>query len=755
MIRILKIFLLILLLPIIAIHAQQRQLLLSGPDISNDSQISLIIRNPVTEGYAYNTAVLGRADTLKSEAVTVFPENSAYFPERNELRIYNHFGLYHYEQEKSRWYRSDFIPSFSDGNPVSPLKLLPVYHSPDGRYTLYVKEEENLSVGLYLYDYDRNVSISISGALPRDFSTVLAKWSPDSRYFIYRRNKELYYYSIDQYLSSRIPAEEFRKLGHRYMNSASWGKGNYLYLFSGKLIYRVHSSEFFTRSFYADPFQKGAVWGRIPLAFDPLFDSFTINGTGSSVFIVRDGRDGFVFPLSGLTSSRDSLLQSPHIKVPYGFSIDSAGWTDNHTLVTHISSRDLTSGRVYYLDDREGSRFLLLSEKDVFRVDFSPEKDEIALLEKDSVTILENQLKEIVHTFEIDSPLKVYWTEKGYILLGRALQKEISDGEERLIGLSQADVLSFTADNKLLAGVNNRIFQYSDFLEWQETETEDLREGRLSNDTYRIYLEDRPGSWYARNLKIRKNDRYTTSEFFRTFRKTNISEALPVYTTNSREIPWYFSKGNSRGRKEVTLVINAVNSSEGLLELLDLLSGYGIPVTFFVNGDFINNYPDSTRLISESGHSVGSLFYTYFNMADPRYQINREFLKKGLARNEDDYFITTGKEMSMIWHTPYYYLNKEILDTTGVLNYIYVGKELDIPDWVGTTSTQNTLYKDNLTIIHDILDSVVPGTIIPVTLGKFSERDDYLYRQLGMLIEGLILQGYDFVSLESFLNSKY
>ena len=42
-------------------------------------------------------------------------------------------------------------------------------------------------------------------------------------------------------------------------------------------------------------------------------------------------------------------------------------------------------------------------------------------------------------------------------------------------------------------------------------------------------------------------------------------------------------------------------------------------------------------------------------MSDPGYQIDKTFLKKGLARNEDDYFIATGHEMAQLWHTPYYY----------------------------------------------------------------------------------------------------
>ncbi len=748
-----KILLLLCILAGSSVFSQTRQVLLSGPDISSDSQIAVIMTSPVTEGYEYSTAVLGAADKPASQAVTVYPEESAYFSQRKELRLYNHYGLYHYEQEKQSWYTADYLPSFAEGRAVTPLRLLPVYHSPDGRYTVFAREEEDFTVSLHLYDHDRRVSVSITAFLPREFTTDLVKWSPDSRYFIYRRSRELYYFSIDQYLSSRIPAEEFRTLGHSYMNSAAWGLGNYLYLFSGKLLYRLHSSEFFTRSFYADPFQKGSVWGRIPLAFDPQFDQFSVSPRGDAVFLYRDEKDGFVFSLESAATAGDPVTQAASMAVPEGYRISHPAWIDNTSLLLQVSGPAEEHSRVYLLDRREDSRFRLLADKDISGFAIGPEGKEIALLEKEKITILNSSDKEVSRTLTIDAPLQIFWTEKGYILLGRTLQKEVSGSETRTIGLSQAERVSFTAENGLLAAVGSDTFLYRGNLQWEPAGDEEIRQGRLSNDNYRIYLEDRPGSWYAQSLKIRKADSYTTSEFLRPFRKNQISAAVPVYRQNRRDVPWYVTKGNSFGRKEVSLVFNVSQSAEGLGRLLQELEGYGIKAAFFLNGDFINNYPDGARLLAASSHTVGSLFYTYFDMSDPQYQINRDFLKKGLARNEDDYFIATGREMAMIWHAPYYYLNNEILDTTGLLNYIYIGKELNVPDAVG--EGESPLYRDSDALIEDLLGHVTPGAIIPVTLGRTSRREDYLYRHVSQLIEGLILEGYDFVPLENFTDTPF
>ncbi len=128
----------------------------------------------------------------------------------------------------------------------------------------------------------------------------------------------------------------------------------------------------------------------------------------------------------------------------------------------------------------------------------------------------------------------------------------------------------------------------------------------------------------------------------------------PVSFTN-------FTHGSRIRRREVSLVFNAVDSAEGLTGILNTLSAYRIRATFFVNGEFIRRYPDAVQEIAESGHEVGSLFSTYFTMTDSRFGVDQAFVKAGLARNEDDYFAATGRELSLLWHAPYYIVNSAII----------------------------------------------------------------------------------------------
>ena len=737
------------------LFSQNRQFNLTDPGISGVNQILVSAENPTARGLSYKTLILGSAASLEYRPLTIYPGQSAYYPDRNELRIYNHYGLFQYRTDKKTWETASFLPSFRKGVSVSPLSLLPLYDSPDGRFTVYTREEKGMRISLYLHDNNREESFFLSTELPREFSSYLVKWSPDSKYFIYRRDRELYYYSIEQFLSDRVPAEEFRRIGQDNINSVCWGPGNYLYMMSGKLLFRLHSSEFFTRSFYSDPFQKGTVWGRIPVSFDPRFDDFVINPSGTAIFLVKDERDGFVFSLNKIyeESSRDAQ-QSASLSLPSGQAFSSSAWLDDQNVILLAEDSQLNQGVLYCLDRGKNSGFTRLSDENVRGFNLSPDSRQLALLLESKVLIMDSLLKETVHSFEADSPLRLLWTKDGYYLLGSRLSEELHGGERTVIALSQVDASAFDAENRIICETGGRQFLMKEGLSWIPRDKEPLRPRRLDNGKYRIFLEGRPGGWYAQSLRVREISSFTTGDLLTPFRSVS-NEGQPVSAGKGRtREPWYFSHGNSRGRREVSLVFNAVNSAEGLNSLLKTLSAYGIRSTFFLNGDFINNYPDAARRIAATDHTAASLFYTYFDMSDSRYQITREFLKKGLARNEDDYYMVTGRELALLWHTPYYYLNRDILDISGLLNYTFIGKELDVSDWLGKGSSASAgrNYSDTVPLIESLLKKVTPGAVIPITLGRFAERDDYLYRELAMLIEGLILMDYEIVPLEELMD---
>jgi peptidoglycan/xylan/chitin deacetylase (PgdA/CDA1 family) len=215
-----------------------------------------------------------------------------------------------------------------------------------------------------------------------------------------------------------------------------------------------------------------------------------------------------------------------------------------------------------------------------------------------------------------------------------------------------------------------------------------------------------------------------------------------------------FTHGSRIRRREVSLVFNLIDSAEGLTDVLNTLSTYRVRCTFFVNGEFIRRYPDAVKEIADSGHEVGSMFTVHFNMTDSRFKVDREFIKAGLARNEDDYFGATGRELSLLWHAPYYIVNSEIIAAAAEMNYSYVGRDIDSYDWVSRSESNMArgIYFPAAQLVERIVSAKKPGSIVPMQIGVAEGgRDDYLFQELDLLINELLTLGYAVVPVSTLI----
>ncbi|HON88205.1 MAG TPA: polysaccharide deacetylase family protein, partial [Spirochaetales bacterium] len=196
-------------------------------------------------------------------------------------------------------------------------------------------------------------------------------------------------------------------------------------------------------------------------------------------------------------------------------------------------------------------------------------------------------------------------------------------------------------------------------------------------------------------------------------------------------------------------------TTDGLVTVLDVLANYGIKSMFFINGEFVRRNPGAARLIAQSGHETGNLFFTIFDPTSSQYEISADFIKRGLARNEDEYYQATGKELSLFWHTPGYSVNKTILEAAKSMNYQYIGRDIDPLDWVNRLDFSTaSLYYNVTTIIDKVMQQVKPGSIIPIRIGKpEGERETYLFLELPLLINALLSEGYSIVPVSTLIEN--
>jgi peptidoglycan/xylan/chitin deacetylase (PgdA/CDA1 family) len=277
----------------------------------------------------------------------------------------------------------------------------------------------------------------------------------------------------------------------------------------------------------------------------------------------------------------------------------------------------------------------------------------------------------------------------------------------------------------------------------------------VASQAYRVYVESISSGSYRNVVMVRRAQGVGTSRLF------------PVPTKSYEPFPAQdesvdlsnFTHGSRIRRREVSFVFNAVDSVEGLTEILTTLAAYDVTATFFVNGEFIRRHPAALKEITDAGHEVGSLFFAYFDMADRRYQITENFIRDGLARNEDDYFEATGNELSLLWHAPYYFMSDEIIRSGQSANYIYVGRDVDSLDWVPRRTDEglSQLYMPAGDLVERILEIKRPGSIISMQVGipdsTRTGRDDYLFQKLDLLINGLLERGYAVVPVSTLIEN--
>ena len=176
--------------------------------------------------------------------------------------------------------------------------------------------------------------------------------------------------------------------------------------------------------------------------------------------------------------------------------------------------------------------------------------------------------------------------------------------------------------------------------------------------------------------------------------------------------------------------------------------------TFFVNGEFVRRSPGAARLLAASGQETASMFFTTIDPTDARFSADRDYIRRGLAKAEDDWFAATGSELGLLWHTPYYSVNDDILRAGASMNYSYIGRDIDCLVWVSATDASRipASYLGAHAIVERIVAQVKPGSIIPVRVGiPEGGRADYLFLELPLLINALKELGYDVVPVSTLI----
>ncbi|HEQ71167.1 MAG TPA: polysaccharide deacetylase family protein [Spirochaetia bacterium] len=710
---------------------------------------------------AYETLFLTDIVTRKTTQLTFFPEHLCFLADRGILQIQNRFGVFRSDGSLKTFTPLSLFPAFVNGAEISQGKITPIVTSPDGRFLVYFRPTSGAFGKLMLYDLSREQETVVSENMPLTLDTPPVLWSPNAKLFVYGKAGRLYYFSIDHLEKNRSLAENYRNIAPGGITSVCWDSFSNLYYADQTLILRIESTELYTRALYSGSIEIGTIVGKMPFAFQPGLDRFWVSPDGTKLILNKGQQNVFFFYLVHADYTQESMVTSlPHLYLPRSISLKKVLWSaaDTVTLLAdgmEKGTRVSSLFRLQVMPDKSVRGFNRLEETNVRDLVLSPDGSKVLVIRDDRIDIFSygKWTKETGIPFL--TPVTALWKSDSELVIGGARTVELYDISRKafsFLTLSQPGEAGFSTDGTTVI-TRNGSATYATALtqaEWRSVSGAATAAATVATEAYRVYVEDIERGNYANMIMVRNLEELVTAPLF------------PYTTYAYEEFPnkeeaidtTYFNHGSRVRRREVAIVLNAIDSTEGLSTILTVLKEYNITCTFFVNGEFIRRFPDAAKEIAESGHEVGSLFYAYFDMTDARYTVDTDFIKKGLARNEDEYFRATGKELALLWHAPYYFINSSIIEASKEMNYSYVGRDVDSLDWVGKASpTQGPEgYLAAVKLIERILELKKPGSIISIRVGiPENERDDYLFQYFDVLVNALIRLGYDIVPISTLM----
>ena len=737
------------------------QVSFSGLDLSPTDKLLFAASAASSGTGTFDTLFLADPRTRHMRQLTFYPEEVQLLQDRDVLQIQNRFGVFRSGPEFRTIAPITMFPSFVEGSQVEAGTIAPMQTSPDGRYLLFLRTHSAAYGDLMLLNVITGEQTVISTKVELSLESLPASWSPDSRFVVYAKTSGIYYFSLVQLQDRRVLSEDLRNIGPGSMANVRWSGSGALDYISGVIVYEIDPNELFTRALYIGFLKIGKVVAKIPFQFDPNFDAFWVSPDGKNLLLNKGGRNLFLYYITLDDFHASGIpLSLPYLSLPRDTTVRKVIWSAGNvvTMLCETRSAGVRGTAVFRLSqDSQGTygTFARTADNGALDITLSPDGTRAAVMNADGVTWKDYATWQDRGALAHPSPLHVLWLgDDDLLVAGSYFIERYSIGSKTstLVALSQpGDFGHATVRDAVLTRARGRVLSFDEASgAWTAADTFTVREKSLASDNYRVYLEPSARGSYANMLMVRDTKGFGTNALFPP--ETVIYEPFPL-----KDEPVDFtnvSHGSRLRRREVSLVFNAVDSAEGLTRILNTLSAYRVRATFFVNGEFILRYPDAVREIADSGHEVGSLFYAYFNMTDARFTVDRDFVKSGLARNEDDYNAATGREISLLWHAPYYIVNSGIISAAAEMNYRYVGRDLDSYDWV-TSSDSNqarSIYLRAADLVERIIAEKKPGSIIPLQVGAGeNRRDDYLFQKLDIMINELVGRGYDIVPVSTLI----
>jgi peptidoglycan/xylan/chitin deacetylase (PgdA/CDA1 family) len=255
--------------------------------------------------------------------------------------------------------------------------------------------------------------------------------------------------------------------------------------------------------------------------------------------------------------------------------------------------------------------------------------------------------------------------------------------------------------------------------------------------------------------------------FFQDSLKT-AGEDLAFFQNSSDNI----SRGNLK-RKELVFTFDGGSEANSCASILKALDEAKIRTTIFLTGEFIEKYPELTRVIAQK-HEVGNHTYnhshltTYAENSQQKTSANmtREELQNQLRKTEEVFQQATGKRMAPLWRAPYGEHNLEIRKWAAELGYVHVAwtsnpktrQNMDSLDWVPNASVPGyfpaLLIKERILSFGQNEPEQANGAIMLMHLGSQRDESDRIDKWLPEIIKTFRQRNYHFITASELIDHQ-
>ena len=184
--------------------------------------------------------------------------------------------------------------------------------------------------------------------------------------------------------------------------------------------------------------------------------------------------------------------------------------------------------------------------------------------------------------------------------------------------------------------------------------------------------------------------------------------------------------------KVVALTFDAAYDPAPLGEILRVLDVEGVPATFFLTGEFIEDFPAEVAAIAEAGHPIGSHAYSHPDFT----KISDAELRDQLERTAALLRATRAGDPRPLFRFPYGARDRATLALVGEEGYVSVYWTIDTLDWKAERTAAQ--------ISDTVLSKAAPGAIVLMHVGGKNTA-----AALSEIIPGLRAAGFGFVELGS------